>query len=327
MTAARSTTESNTAAPQPTKTSLRYNLLAGGLAGCVAKSTIAPLDRAKITFQSTVRPFTVRELYRFLEESVVEQGFFSLWRGNTATLSRIFPYAAIQYSAHERYKHALGIDLPDMSHMRLSDLRLRRFLAGCMAGTTCVVTTYPLDFARARMAVTTSKRYHNVIHALRTVTTEEGARALYRGFIPAILGIIPYSGIAFFTFETLKEHRLNRHMAVLKTRPEKLRPFENLCCGAFSGVLGQTASYPLDIVRRRMQNAAVTGHPEYLNNIWHTMYIVYSTEGVFHGLYKGVTMNWIKGPIAAGISFTVFHQLQHFLHWYDRKSAHDNGDG
>ncbi|GAA47265.1 anoctamin-1, partial [Clonorchis sinensis] len=207
---------------------------------------------------TTVRPFTVRELYRFLESSVVEQGFFSLWRGNTATLSRIFPYAAIQYSAHERYKHALGIDLPDMSHMRLSDLRLRRFLAGCMAGTTCVVTTYPLDFARARMAVTTSKRYHNVIHALRTVTTEEGAWALYRGFIPAILGIIPYSGIAFFTFETLKEYRLNRHMAILKTRPEKLKPFENLCCGAFSGVLGQTASYPLDIVRRRMQNAAVT---------------------------------------------------------------------
>ncbi len=38
---------------------------------------------------------------------------------------------------------------------------------------------------------------------------EEGLRALYRGFTPALVGILPYSGIAFFTFETLKEWRLS----------------------------------------------------------------------------------------------------------------------
>ncbi|CAH8644282.1 unnamed protein product [Heterobilharzia americana] len=37
---------------------------------------------------------------------------------------------------------------------------------------------------------------------------EEGIRSLYRGFSPAILGIVPYAGTAFFTFETLKESRL-----------------------------------------------------------------------------------------------------------------------
>ncbi|CAH8462026.1 unnamed protein product [Dicrocoelium dendriticum] len=327
------------------RTSLPYNFLAGGLAGCVAKTVIAPLDRAKINFQSTEWRFTVRDLFRFLQQSFRDHGFFSLWRGNTATLFRIFPYAAIQYSVHERCKHVLGIDHPDMSHMcihldfhsvnfapctldfhrpvtvffygPLTDLRLRRLLAGCTAGTTCVACTYPLDFSRARMAVTNYEKYNNPVHAIRTVIREEGIMALYRGFLPTILGVIPYSGIGFFTFETLKGRRLDGHFRHTGVRPQKLQPLENLCCGAIAGVLGQTASYPLDIVRRRMQNARVTGHPEYLKSIWRTLRIVYSTEGVFHGLYKGVTINWIKGPISSGISFTVFHQVQHFLHWYD----------
>ncbi|CAH8871049.1 unnamed protein product [Trichobilharzia szidati] len=287
------------------------NLLAGGLAGCVAKTTIAPLDRAKINFQSTCMRFNVRSLIEFLKDTYSKHGFLCLWRGNTATLARIFPYAAIQYSAHEHYKYLLGIHL--VEHSELPHLQLRRFLAGTGAGTTSVICTYPLDVARARMAVTTSSRYSSLFHAIRTIYTEEGIYSLYRGFSPALLGIIPYAGTAFFTFETLKENRLDRQMHLTGVRPKKLRPIENLCCGAVAGILGQTASYPLDIVRRRMQTANITGHPEYTESVYKTLRFVYRDEGLIHGLYKGLSVNWIKGPIASGISFTVYHQLQHYF--------------
>ncbi|VDD82675.1 unnamed protein product [Mesocestoides corti] len=154
-------------------------------------------------------------------------------------------------------------------------------------------------------------RYANLIDVVRMTYREEGLRSLYRGFTPALAGILPYSGIAFYTFETLKEWRIRKRIMPDGQPPKKLRPVENLFCGALAGVLGQTASYPLDIVRRRMQTAGVTGHPEYTQSILSTMKIVYQHEGLFRGLYKGVTMNWIKGPIAAGVSFTTFHQLQH----------------
>jgi len=35
---------------------------------------------------------------------------------------------------------------------------------------------------------------------------EEGLRTLYRGFTPTLLGAVPYSGISFFTYETLKKY-------------------------------------------------------------------------------------------------------------------------
>nr|VZI38308.1 unnamed protein product [Spirometra erinaceieuropaei] len=295
------------------------NFIIGGIAGCAAKTTIAPLDRAKINFQTSEMYFNVKALFRFLRESYKLNGFFSLWRGNSATLTRIFPYAAVQYSVHERAKSVLGIHEADLSHMPLSSVRVRRFVAGCCAGTSSVATTYPLDLARARMAVTQRGKYANLTAVLRSVYREEGIRSLYRGFAPALLGSIPYSGVAFFTFETLKEWRLKRRKVsesgAGKT-PMKLHPLENLFCGATAGILGQTCSYPLDIVRRRMQTAAVTGHPEYTRSILGTLRIVYQHEGVFHGLYKGVTMNWIKGPIASGVSFTVFHQIQYLHQWF-----------
>merc|ERR1719361_1334622 len=33
---------------------------------------------------------------------------------------------------------------------------------------------------------------------------DEGYRAMYRGFAPTIIGVIPYAGVSFLTYEKLK---------------------------------------------------------------------------------------------------------------------------
>lgn len=48
-------------------------------------------------------------------------------------------------------------------------------------------------------------RYSNIMHVFVRISQEEGVRTLYRGFTPTILGVIPYAGITFFTYETLKK--------------------------------------------------------------------------------------------------------------------------
>ena len=85
-------------------------MIAGSLAGAIAKTTIAPLDRAKINFQVRKSPFSYKALINFLQNDYTKFGFRNLWRGNTASMVRVMPSAAINFTSHEQYKRILKVD-------------------------------------------------------------------------------------------------------------------------------------------------------------------------------------------------------------------------
>lgn len=277
------------------------SFIAGAIAGSLAKTTIAPLDRTKINFQIHNQQFSFPKAVQFLVNSYKQDGLLSWWRGNSATMVRVVPFAAFQYAAHEQWKLVLKVD----TNERRKESHFKTFLSGSLAGCTASALTYPLDVARARMAVSKPDRYRNIAEVFREIWKKEGPRKLYRGFAPTMLGVIPYAGASFFTYETLKRLRAEN------TGSNELHPAERLVFGALGGLLGQSTSYPLDIVRRRMQTAPLTGHV--YSSIWGTLKVVYLAEGLIGGLYKGLSMNWVKGPIAVGISFMTFDISQQTL--------------
>ena len=67
-------------------------------------------------------------------------------------------------------------------------------------------------------------------------------------YVPTLLGVIPYAGTSFFTYETLKGWTVRRKGGD-KHGPMLPSPIERLGCGAVAGLLGQASSYPLDIAR------------------------------------------------------------------------------
>ena len=147
-------------------------------------------------------------------------------------------------------------------------------------------------------------RYSGLRNAFSTIYQKEGFKTFYRGISPTVLGIVPYAGISFFTYETLKS------MYQIYSDSLDLHPAHRLAFGACAGILGQSSSYPLDIVRRRMQTDGLDGKGYKYHRIVQTLRHVWLHEGLIRGLYKGMSLNWIKGPVAVGISFTTFDLMQ-----------------
>ena len=57
-------------------------------------------------------------------------------------------------------------------------------------------------------------------------------------------------------------------------------------------------------------NSGQAGEAHKPMNMVGTMRVLYHEQGL-RGFFKGVTMNWMRGPVAFSISFTIFDLIQH----------------
>ena len=98
---------------------------------------IAPLDRIKILFQTGNVQFkqysgSVKGTVRGLVYIWQTTGIYGLYQGHTATLLRVFPYAAIKFVAYDQIRDHL---IPSIKE----EIWYRRMAAGSLAGKSLFV--------------------------------------------------------------------------------------------------------------------------------------------------------------------------------------------
>ena len=295
-----------------------------------------------------------------------QDGLRGLFRGHSATLLRIFPYAAIKFLAYEQIRSVIIKN-------KSQETPLRRLVSGSLAGITSVFFTYPLEVIRVRLAFETKHDSRSGLvkickqiyqerpgtpysiyqprtaaastssstaflptkvaastlaattSTLEAVTPRSGLANFYRGFSPTLLGMLPYAGMSFLTHDTvgdwLRHPSVARYTTISSRTPPKssysndhnatrarLKNWAELVSGALAGLVSQTSSYPLEVIRRRMQVGGAVGDGHRLG-IGETARRIWGERGA-QGFFVGLSIGYLKVVPMVAVSFWVYERMK-----------------
>ncbi|KAI9624424.1 hypothetical protein H4Q26_016824 [Puccinia striiformis f. sp. tritici PST-130] len=289
--------------------------VAGGIAGCLAKTLVSPLDRVKILFQTGNPDYAkyTGSLGGVLGRSglsgtklVSEVSFkdiLPLW---------IFPYAGIKFMSYDILHKSL---MPETSKETAS----RRFIAGALSGVMAVFVTYPLEIVRVRTAIQIRKSSSEIVRVrdvARSLYLEKPSipstwdikffqrfpiTKFYRGFAPTTCGqhgtlcrniISSMGNLTVQTTETFTEW-------------DRRQRGSEIAMWIDSGMAAQTVSYPLEIIRRKMQVGGPLSH----RTISQTAQLIFNTQG-FRGFFIGLSIGYLKVIPMTAISFVTWSKLK-----------------
>ncbi|KAG0363436.1 mitochondrial thiamine pyrophosphate transporter [Podila minutissima] len=342
-------------APSLSKTE---TVFCGATAGVVSRFVIAPLDVVKIRLQGLWKGNMAAE-YLYLTYSGIQFLVYSqtkLLLAKTAKLSaekaaRIKDSTTTTSAKIPGAKATVAAPLSAVSVLTSSSA-IQSFISGANAGIVATACTYPFDLLRTRFAIQRDvKVYTGIIQASQHILKQDGIRGFYRGMSPALIQVVPYMGVMFGSYDTLKhltvwlKHKANigsssSSEGSAKSVGQVLLGLEDLLCGALSGIISKTGVYPLDMVRKRLQiqgseqqkiNASIfsphsTKAAEALpKSVWKCMVHIARHEG-YLALYKGLLPGLLKAAPASATTFLVFSQAGTFVEkWRKSKLSDANG--
>ncbi|XP_020207050.1 calcium-binding mitochondrial carrier protein SCaMC-1 [Cajanus cajan] len=127
----------------------------------------------------------------------------------------------------------------------------RYLIAGGVAGAASRTATAPLDRLKVVLQVQT-KRAH-IMPAIKDIWKEGRFLGFFRGNGLNVVKVAPESAIRFYTYETLKTVISSAKGGEAKG---DIGGTGRLLAGGLAGAVAQTAIYPLDLVKTRLQTFA-----------------------------------------------------------------------
>ncbi|XP_075516312.1 mitochondrial thiamine diphosphate carrier 2-like isoform X2 [Primulina tabacum] len=186
--------------------------------------------------------------------------------------------------------------------------------AGAISGAVSRTATSPLDVIKIRFQVQLEpisqwaslrrdangpSKYTGMLQATKDIFREEGLRGFWRGNVPALLMVMPYTAIQFAVLHKVKtlvsgSSKSEDHI--------NLSPYLSFVSGGFAGCAATIGSYPFDLLRTVL---ASQGEPKVYPNMRAAFVGILETRGI-RGLYAGLTPTLIEIVPYAGLHFGTY---------------------
>ena len=142
-------------------------------------------------------------------------------------------------------------------------------LGGVGTGALQSLLLTPVELIKIRLQLQTTMPRHakpgrgtqphqGPISIAKSVMRTEGLRGMYRGLTITMLRDAPAHGVYFWTYEYVREQL---HPGCRKSGQESLNTM--LIAGGLAGVASWAGSYPLDVIKTRLQSQTQSSSPKY----------------------------------------------------------------
>jgi len=147
--------------------------------------------------------------------------------------------------------------------------------------------------------------YTSLRSSIRDIAQQEGARGFFQGLGAGVGQVVPYMGLFFGVYETLRPPLASLSL-----------PFGSgdAAAGILSSLFAKTGVFPLDVIRKRLQvqgptRARYVGRniPVYGQGVWRTGKAIVAREG-WKGLYRGLGVGLVKSAPASAITMWTYER-------------------
>ncbi|KAL0867264.1 hypothetical protein Bca101_046382 [Brassica carinata] len=125
------------------------------------------------------------------------------------------------------------------------------FAAGAIAGAAAKTVTAPLDRIKLlmqthgiRIGHQSAKKAIGFVEAITLIGKEEGIKGYWKGNLPQVIRVLPYSAVQLLAYESYKK--------LFKGTDDQLSVIGRLAAGACAGMTSTLLTYPLDVLRLRL---------------------------------------------------------------------------
>jgi len=273
------------------------DLAVGGIAGAVAKTIMAPIERVKILMQtqdSNPKILSGEEkryssLIDCFKRVNAEQGPRAFWRGNLVNCLRYAPQQGSALAFNDTIRNMTPKFDPHKEVLMATAVSL---MSGGVAGAAANTICYPFDFARTRLASDVGsgkKMFNGILDCIGKTLKSQGIMGLYRGWAVTCGGAFVYRGGQLGLFSQI--------MAMNPYKDDKgpFGLFITFCAATAGRTVVMPFNYPFDTVRRRlMLESEKPAESRLYSGGVDCFFKVFKAEGL-GGMYKGMVPELFRG--------------------------------
>ncbi|KAK9470493.1 mitochondrial carrier domain-containing protein [Dipodascopsis tothii] len=263
---------------------------AGFVGGAVQVLIGQPFDLIKVRMQTGGASGSLLGAVR----SVVRtEGVGAFYKGTASPLLGVGACVSVQFYAFHEARRAL-------LRGRSGELSMGQFyVAGAVAGVANAPIAGPVEQVRILLQAQTDGRYAGPRDVVRRLYAAGGVRALFRGQAVTLLREAQAYGLWFVTFEALMGRLAGWH-----GRRDAVPTWQVAACGAAAGEVLWLGSYPLDVIKSRVQSDGIGAEQRY-RSARHAAAVLYREAGLA-GFWRGLVPTLLRAtPCSAGTFATV----------------------